>query len=542
VALLVVAVVAVASAVYVWTHRETVGATGQVAVAAADSTYVAENRPTASFAGTSTIEASSRSNASAIAYVRFVVPEHAGTHLTSAQLILTTATHAIGMLELHTVSSNQWRARDISYAKRPAIYGALARAPGPTSNGSQVTFNLSELITTPGVYSFAITSASTTATFAAYASHHRLGPRLMLNYARGKTTSRAVQAAAPGGPIGAIGPGVGGLGPSAVPSPGTVSQGVSTLPGGATASGLPTSTTTAVTGPAPTTQPTKAPAPPPAPPGNPGNPVIPSGPTICGATFQVNSGQSYLSGLAAEQGRVGTLKSARVFNTGGPQSWPGNAGSLNRTVIVSFKYLPSQILSGSEDSTLRSWFNNAPRNEDVYWSYYHEPEDQIADGTFSASDYKAAWRHLAALADQANNSHLHATLILMSWSLMSQSGRNWKDYYPGDDVIDVLGWDVYNLGNEKGTYTSAASLLNPVVAASKSVGKPWGVAEMGAKLASGDSGSTRAAWITSMVSMMRSNHALWAEYFDLDKSNAGRYDWRLRDSASENAWANFCRS
>jgi beta-mannanase len=135
---------------------------------------------------------------------------------------------------------------------------------------------------------------------------------------------------------------------------------------------------------------------------------------------------------------------------------------------------------------------------------------------------------------------LYATLILMQWSLMSQSGRHWTDYYPGSDVVDVLGWDVYNLGNTSGKYTSPATLIDPVIAASRSVGKPFGVAELGAKLAPSDSGAGRAAWLTGVVTQLRKADALWIEYFDADKANAGRFDWRLRDAASQSAWRQFC--
>jgi len=117
----------------------------------------------------------------------------------------------------------------------------------------------------------------------------------------------------------------------------------------------------------------------------------------------------------------------RYFNPGAPAAWPGNAGAVNRTVIVSFKLNPSDILSGAEDSRMKTWFANAPRDRDVYWSYYHEPEDQIADGDFSAADYRSAWRHLKSLANQAHNPRLYSTLILMQWTLNPQANRNWQD-------------------------------------------------------------------------------------------------------------------
>jgi hypothetical protein len=99
-----------------------------------------------------------------------------------------------------------------------------------------------------------------------------------------------------------------------------------------------------------------------------------------------------------------------------------------------------------------------------------------------------------------------------------------------------------NSANDSNTYTSPSTLMNPILAVQKQTGKPYGVAELGAKRAATDSGSGRAAWLAGIVSIMRNSGALWAEYFDTDKSNAGRYDWRLTDSASQAAWRSFCNS
>jgi hypothetical protein len=125
---------------------------------------------------------------------------------------------------------------------------------------------------------------------------------------------------------------------------------------------------------------------------------------------------------------------------------------------------------------------------------------------------------------------------------MSASGRDWHDYYPGNDVIQVIGWDVYNLANRSGGYTSAHTLLDPIMDVAAETGKPWAIAELGAQKGSSDNGSGRAAWLNSIVTIMRGAGALWAQYFDADRSNIGRYNWRMDDSPSQQAWRNFCNS
>ena len=49
---------------------------------------------------------------------------------------------------------------------------------------------------------------------------------------------------------------------------------------------------------------------------------------------------------------------------------------------------------------LEHFFDTAPTGHPIYYVYYHEPEDNIAHGEFTAADYKAAWAHVVALANQ----------------------------------------------------------------------------------------------------------------------------------------------
>ncbi|MGH3655531.1 MAG: hypothetical protein ACRDUA_02635, partial [Micromonosporaceae bacterium] len=120
----------------------------------------------------------------------------------------------------------------------------------------------------------------------------------------------------------------------------------------------------------------------------------------CGAAFKPEGdGESYQDALGREDKLLGGLDVARVYYTGAPKQWPGKLDTDGRPMIVSFKYQPKEILSGTHDAHLRKWFADAPTDRDTYWVYYHEPEDNIEKGDFSAADYRAAWRHLATLAD-----------------------------------------------------------------------------------------------------------------------------------------------
>ena len=197
--------------------------------------------------------------------------------------------------------------------------------------------------------------------------------------------------------------------------------------------------------------------------------------------------------------------------------------------MVSFKLPPADVAAGSYDSTLKRWFDKAPRNIDVYWSFWHEPENDIQDGTFTAADYKAAFVHLDKLADTADNPRLKSTVILQSYSTRPESGRNWRNYMPNPGHVDVLAWDVYSRPSPEAGYQVPPDLLDGPIQASRSIGKPFGVAELGSPIAPGDQGSGRAEWLRRMGAYLDQHHALFVCYFDF-VWNGGKDDYRLSDT------------
>ena len=260
-----------------------------------------------------------------------------------------------------------------------------------------------------------------------------------------------------------------------------------------------------------------------------------TGPTATryGASFQTDNGEGYKAGLARVDGTLGRLDFVRVFYPGDPDPWPGKAPGRN--VIVSFKLPPADVAAGSYDSMMKRWFDKAPRNIDVYWSFWHEPENDIQDGTFTAADYKAAFVHLDKLADTADNPRLKSTVILQSYSTRPESGRNWRNYMPNPGHVDVLAWDVYNRPSPEAGYQVPPDLLDGPIQASRSIGKPFGVAELGSPIAPGDQGSGRAEWLRRMGAYLDQHHALFVCYFDF-VWNGGKDDYRLSDRASIQAW------
>jgi hypothetical protein len=219
--------------------------------------------------------------------------------------------------------------------------------------------------------------------------------------------------------------------------------------------------------------------------------------------------------LSTETAKFGHMPVIRVYFPGLPpaNAWTTGAAGINKSaVIVSFNASPDSILSGADNSALNAFFDEAPKGLPIYYSYYPEPEQYIADGDFSMADYRAAWARVAWLANQANNPDLKSTLVLTNWDLSPASGRNWKDYMPTAGVISTLGWDAYPAGtvHDINPFAQApADFMGPEVAAAKSVGLPFGFAEFGLATETG-----RPAWLASVAQYLTSVGALFGTYFD----------------------------
>lgn len=258
--------------------------------------------------------------------------------------------------------------------------------------------------------------------------------------------------------------------------------------------------------------------------------------TMFGASVY-QAGRSWSDAVAASDQRYGDLEVVRVFYPGMPSAWPGRAGSVDRPVVVSFKATPSQVLSGRYDAELLSWFRAAPRDRDIWWAYWHEPEDNVQRGDFSAQSWRDAYRRIAGLAARVDNPALHNTVILMCWTANPNSGRSLNDFFPGRDVVDTIGWDCYN--KSESAYLDPTSMFSRAIAASKNFGVGFGIAELGSKLRGGDGGASRADWLRRVGQHLSGQGAEFVTYFD---SLVDGGEFRLLDSASQQAWRDVVNS
>jgi hypothetical protein len=462
-------------------------------VAANADTYVYQEYPGENRGAATKLTASNQAKLHTRSYLKFTVQGVPAGVTPKAHLLLSSDRNQPAAVELHAVADNGWNAMSMTMRNAPAV-GAVVATVQPAARQRSLDFDLTGVVKGEGTYSFALVAPQAGTVSAVFASEHGTdGPTLALDWS----------------------------GTAGKPAPAPSSAAPSTQPALPSMSPLPTSPSK----PAPSSS-SSSTAPAPAP----GHPS--TGGTLFGTSLWTGDGSNAAQALTRETTAFGRPDIVRTYYTGMPAAWPGSAGVSGGPVVVSFKAAPKDVMSGRLDSQFANWFASAPKDRPIFWSYFHEPENDVESGAFTTADYRAAWVHLAGLADRANNPQLRSNLILMCWTLQSGSHRNWQDYFAGASVIDTIGWDCYNKSFSKGSYGDPATMLGKAVATSKAAGVNWAVAELGSKMASGDSGAGRAKWLTAIGSYARANGAAYITYFD---STVGG-DFRLLDAASKNAW------
>ena len=254
--------------------------------------------------------------------------------------------------------------------------------------------------------------------------------------------------------------------------------------------------------------------------------------TLFGASVYRGS-SSWQSAVEQADNRYRGLEVVRAFYPGLPARWEKISNASDASLVVSFKANPTRILSGASDDRLKEWFESAPRDRDIWWVYYHEPEDNVERGDFTAEQWRAAYRHIASLANDAGNPRLINTIVLMCWTLESASGRSLPDYFPGADHVETIGWDCYSEPSVDQAYEKPADLYGAAITTSQSLGVGWGIAETGSlQVAADPSGAMRAAWLVEAGQYLADQDAQFVTYFD---SPVGG-EFRLLDSPSQRAW------
>ncbi len=139
----------------------------------------------------------------------------------------------------------------------------------------------------------------------------------------------------------------------------------------------------------------------------------------------------------------------------------------------------------------------------LYLTFNHEPEAADSDGYGTAADYRAAWRAMVGRIRLApGGAGVRTVLVLNRGTFASGEAEAW---WPGDDVVDVVGVDAYNWfdcqaapGAPSRPWAAPAELLAPALAFARAHGKPLAVPEIASTEDPADP-SAKAAWILELA-------------------------------------------
>lgn len=219
---------------------------------------------------------------------------------------------------------------------------------------------------------------------------------------------------------------------------------------------------------------------------------------------------------AAYQRRVETWGVApevvRVFAEGNP----GTVPPFDAAVVYSFK--------GTDETAFRNMLDSMrPKDR---WCYYHEPEDNVESGQWTAQEWRDRFTHLISIADNDPEwAKLKRGPILMQWTLDPKSGRQFEDYViPG---ADWYGWDVYTKPGDIGVAYARCR------EASQSVGANWLIAEAGLKDPNLCGPEATASYVSQASGIARELGAKAWLYYDALMSSG--HDFRLNTQVEYDA-------
>ncbi|GAA4906466.1 hypothetical protein LX16_3351 [Stackebrandtia albiflava] len=100
----------------------------------------------------------------------------------------------------------------------------------------------------------------------------------------------------------------------------------------------------------------------------------------------------------------------------------------------------------------------------MFFTVHHEPEDDVRDregSGYTADDYAAMYRHVVERLRAGGADRLVTVMVYMAylkWTDMPWHSR----LYPGDDVVDWVGWDTYGYSDPGHGHGDFAELVNRV--------------------------------------------------------------------------------
>jgi hypothetical protein len=236
---------------------------------------------------------------------------------------------------------------------------------------------------------------------------------------------------------------------------------------------------------------------------------------VFGAYVQDFAGGSLVDAQRRFERMIGRkLKATRVYlrwDSSFPNQHVTWLKRMNRTIVLSVRAMREDgsivpwrsIADAAEGSelydTIVSWARRIRAfDKHIYLIFNHEPEAYFNDSLGSSSDFIAAWRRIVSVFRQEGTLNVSWTWTMTDWAFETTDERAADNWYPGDDVVDVIGADAYNFSDCMTAGRSWYSLRRKLVPirewAKAHPGKPIVLPEWGTTSDPQDVGR-KASWI-----------------------------------------------
>jgi mannan endo-1,4-beta-mannosidase len=196
-------------------------------------------------------------------------------------------------------------------------------------------------------------------------------------------------------------------------------------------------------------------------------------------------------------------------------------------VVAQPEFAVGTIFAGNHDAYILRWAQRIREwKRPVYLCPMPEPNGfwngwSAPVGGHTAADYVAAWRHIHRLF--CNEGAANTRRVWNPNAGDQPEDNRMEAYYPGSDVVDVLGLSVYNWGAARSWshWRSFEEIARPYYDRIAELGdQPIWIAEMGCAPEGGD----RVAWIRELFNVLPTMSRLEAiVWFDMKKET----DWRI---------------
>jgi hypothetical protein len=232
-------------------------------------------------------------------------------------------------------------------------------------------------------------------------------------------------------------------------------------------------------------------------------------------------------------------RGARRFPTAEQEALAARPGHQRSILHFSWKPEPTlswrQIADGEADATIATVASSLidyPHR--MFLTVHHEPEDDVIvepSSGMTAADYVAMYRHVVQRLRSLGVENL---VFVMTYTGFERWSTIVDDLYPGDDVVDWLGYDPYGFA----AHTKFSELLNQPAgedwpgfydwAVARAPGKPLMIAEWGFDL---ELQQEAAELVSEAPGVLRSNFPMIKALVYWNDRN-DRIDVRLDESSA----------